>query len=302
MTKKFRMIEIERFAIHDGPGIRTTIFMQGCPLRCPWCANPESQEMRTHLFHLENKCIKCRKCEQVCPTQAITFNKNEFHYEHEKCNFCRLCEVNCVQNAIRFVGEEIDFDSVMETLALDQEYYVQSGGGITISGGEAFYQYDAFLELCKRIKKAGYHLAVETTGQTTAEKLLEVYPYIDLFLFDIKHMDKEKFETVTKGDYHKIMTSLQLIAQRDPNKILIRIPVIPEFNMDEESIEAICKKAKELKIKEIHLLPFHNFGKTKYKQMGKSYAYEDVGSLNPLACEQFKKIGEKFGCHIQIGG
>lgn len=302
MTKNCRVFEIERFAIHDGPGIRTTIFMQGCPLRCPWCANPESQDLETHLFHLDTKCVQCRKCEEVCLVNAITFRNNEFILDKSKCNLCRKCEENCSYNAIRFVGEDLDIDSIMETISLDEDYYKESNGGITISGGEAFFQYDSFLELCKRIKEKNYHLCVETTGQTSENNLREINNYVDLFLFDIKHIDKEKLELVTKGNYDMIMNSLCIIAKNNPDKIIIRVPIIPDFNMEDDTIEKICKLAQLLKIKNIHLLPFHNYGKTKYKQMGLLYPYARIKSLNSNELIRFKEIGEMFDCDIQIGG
>ena len=187
-----RVSNIEKFATHDGPGIRTTVFLKGCPLHCPWCANPETWKMEPTLLHDERKCVQCKTCMYMCAQEAISF---PFQWDIDKCIYCKKCEDACLQDAISFVGKDMEIDEVIKEILKDKDYFDQSNGGVTISGGEPFMQFDAFLELVKQCKENGLHVAVETTGNYSLDKLEQALPYIDLFLMDLDTFNKLGYKT-----------------------------------------------------------------------------------------------------------
>jgi pyruvate formate lyase activating enzyme len=296
------VMEIERFAIHDGPGIRTLVFLQGCPLQCLWCANPESQTIGEHLMYYKNKCVGCGLCAKVCENSAITFRDGRPQFHREKCIHCRRCENNCPQAAIRFSGKRMSIDEIMEIVLRDKDYYDNSGGGITISGGEPFVQFDAFLELLKRGKVQGLHTAVETCGQTSIEKIKEAEPLLDLFLFDLKHVDEDKFNKCTGGDLKQILKNLGWIARVNSEKIILRVPVIPGFNNDYYTLCKILEKARDYEIKNVHLLPYHTLGLAKYEQLGLDYKLGQMNSITKDELVEYEIIGGKLGLSVKIGG
>lgn len=297
-----RVMEIERFAIHDGPGIRTVVFLQGCPLFCPWCANPESHGIKKQLMYSENKCVRCRTCLKNCPKENIKFINNRMVFDRSKCGECEICGKLCPSRAISFAGRIKSIDEIMTEVMKDKDYYDDSNGGITISGGEPFVQYEGFLELLKESERKGLNTAVETTGNVALEKVMEAEPYIDLFLFDIKHTDKKKLLEVTGGDLDRMLNNLEYIASKNPNKIIIRVPTIPTFNYNDKTINEIIDLACKHKIKELHLLPFHTLGKNKYDQIDKKYQITDMKMLNKNELKKYLEVGEKKGINIKIGG
>ncbi|WP_119865394.1 glycyl-radical enzyme activating protein [Clostridium isatidis] len=297
-----KLIEIERFALHDGPGIRTVVFLQGCSLYCPWCANPESQIINKHLMHYKNKCIKCKACLKVCPIKAIDFKGNKIIFNRKICNSCDKCAEACTQNAIAFCGEEKSIEEIIKEIMKDKDYYEDSKGGVTISGGEPFLQYKELLELLRAIKGKNIHTAVETTGNVEYEKFIMAEPLIDLFLFDIKHLNKDKLKDITGGDLNKIIKNLNYIALKNPDKLIVRVPVIPDFNYDDKVINEIMEFVSSYKIKELHLLPFHNLGKNKYEQLGRSYLYKDMKNLNKAELLKYIELGESMNIKVKIGG
>lgn len=296
------VMEIERFAIHDGPGIRTVVFLQGCPLRCLWCANPESQSIGKKLMHYKSKCIGCGSCSKVCLNGAIGYEDNHPVFFRDKCKGCGLCEESCLKDAIHFSGKRMTVEAIMSTVERDRDYYENSGGGITLSGGEAFVQFTAFMELLKQSKAAGIHTAVETCGQVSSEKIKMAEPLVDCFLFDIKHMDRERFVRYTGGDLPQIFENLDYLAGVNPEKIIIRVPVIPGFNSDRETLSGILEKAGRLRIPTVHLLPYHTLGISKYEQMGKEYEFPCSTSMAKEELTEYIALGQTMGLRVQIGG
>ena len=295
---KLKVLEIERFAIHDGPGIRTTVFLQGCPLRCPWCANPESQEIANHLMYKQDSCLRCGGCVSVCPKQALKIENDRVVIDRLLCDSCKKCEEACPTQSIRFVQTTLSVEEIVTELAKDEDYYKTSNGGITISGGEAFVQFDGFLSLIKACKEKGYHVAVETSGQISTEKLLEAEPYIDTFLWDIKHVDTDVLKKVTLGDLNLIMENLSLI---DSGKVILRMPVIPNFNSDEKTILAVLELAYKNNIQRVDLLPYHRLGLNKYRQLDLPYTLEGE-ALHPSELEKYLEYQTEYGIKISIGG
>ncbi len=302
MSKYLSIMEIERFAIHDGPGIRTTVFLQGCPLHCRWCANPESHKIGVHLMYLSNKCIGCGACYEACNYSAISFVNNRPVFHREKCVACKECERVCLQDAIHFSGEMLSIEQIMEVILRDKDYYVNSGGGVTVSGGEAFVQFEGLMELLKQCREQGIHTAIETCGQYSVEKLKQALPLLDLVLFDLKHTDPEKLFEYTGGNLEQILGNIKYIASVDPGRIIIRVPVIPHFNFDLQSIEKILDTVKELGILEVHLLPYHTLGINKYEQLGRKYELKAKKSLLKKDLEPYRLLGESKGLTVKVGG
>lgn len=295
------LCNIERFATHDGPGIRSVIFFQGCPLRCPWCANPESQVICSHLLYDEKKCIQCHQCEQHCPSQSIKFHQDQFTWNEASCLHCETCSKMCLHNAIEFVGKPMSIDAVMEEILKDKEYYETSHGGITISGGEAFLQLHGLIKLLRRLKKEQLHITIETCGQYPMSYLKQAYPYIDLFYFDIKHIDEKIYQDTIKGELSQVQENLRFLIQQDPDKVVFRVPVIPGFNYDDSTLHAIIDMANSYHIKEVHFLPYHTLGKVKYEKMQQVYPWSNT-MLKEEELEPYKTYAENQHISLKIGG
>lgn len=300
--RKLSLIEIERFAIHDGPGIRSAVFLQGCPLHCPWCANPESQTIGRKLLYYEKKCIRCGKCVSLCPQKAMELREGALYVHREHCDCCEVCKKECIQNAIDFSGIQMPIEQIAEVVVRDHDYYEESGGGVTVSGGECFFQFDGFLELLQRFQREKLHVAVETCGQTSLDNIRKAEPYIDLFLFDVKHTDEEIFRRVTGGKLKEILKNLRYLAKKCPDKVVVRVPVIPGFNKKHHAMETLFLLVKELGLERTDLLPYHTFGISKYEQLGIPYKMKARESMEDQALEVYRQMGKRMGLNITIGG
>lgn len=292
-----RISNIEKFATHDGPGIRTTVFLKGCFLHCPWCANPETWKSEPVLMHDAKKCVECKTCMHVCERGAISF---PFQWDMDKCIYCKKCENYCLQDAISFAGKDMEINEVVKEVLKDKDYFDQSNGGITISGGEPFMQLDAFLELIKQCKNNGLHVAVETTGNYCLDTLKEALPYIDLFLMDLKHLDAQKLKDITGGNLDLILNNFKYLAQHCPNKVIVRMPVIPRFNDD--ICEDVIRFCTNLKLSEVNLLPFHTMGKSKWNQLNKEFMYDKDKMMDRNDLTPYIDVGKQLGVYVKIGG
>lgn len=292
-----RISNIEKFATHDGPGIRTTVFLKGCFLHCPWCANPETWKSEPVLMHDAKKCVECKTCMHVCERGAISF---PFQWDMDKCIYCKKCENYCLQDAISFAGKDMEINEVIKEVLKDKDYFDQSNGGITISGGEPFMQLDAFLELIKQCKNNGLHVAVETTGNYCLDTLKEALPYIDLFLMDLKHLDAQKLKDITGGNLDLILNNFKYLAQHCPNKVIVRMPVIPRFNDD--ICEDVIRFCANLKLSEVNLLPFHTMGKSKWNQLNKEFMYDKDKMMDRNDLTPYIDVGKQLGAYVKIGG
>lgn len=292
-----RISNIEKFATHDGPGIRTTVFLKGCFLHCPWCANPETWKSEPVLMHDAKKCVECKTCMHVCERGAISF---PFQWDMDKCIYCKKCENYCLQDAISFAGKDMEINEVIKEVLKDKDYFDQSNGGITISGGEPFMQLDAFLELIKQCKNNGLHVAVETTGNYCLDTLKEALPYIDLFLMDLKHLDAQKLKDITGGNLDLILNNFKYLAQHCPNKVIVRMPVIPRFNDD--ICEDVIRFCANLKLSEVNLLPFHTMGKSKWNQLNREFMYDKDKMMDRNDLTPYIDVGKQLGVYVKIGG
>ena len=294
-----KVSNIERFATHDGPGIRTTIFLKGCPLHCPWCANPETWTLDTILMHDEKKCVRCHCCQKVCEKRSIDFDP-DFKINRNLCDGCQKCMDVCIPEAISFSGKEMTIDEILEEISKDDAYYKNSNGGITLSGGEPLFQFEEVFKLIQILKEKGYHIAIETTGMYNLNVLKKVEPYIDLFLHDIKHLNKEKLESITGASKEIIFNNLDYLSKTCKEKVIIRTPVIPGFN--EEIVKDIILYAKEKGFKEVNLLPYHSLGKNKWHNLKKDYVYENEKMMDKSHLSSYTELGKELNICVKIGG
>ena len=294
-----KVSNIERFATHDGPGIRTTIFLKGCPLHCPWCANPETWTLDTILMHDEKKCVRCHCCQKVCEKRAIDFDP-DFKINRNLCDGSQKCMDVCIPEAISFSGKEMTIDEILEEISKDDAYYKNSNGGITLSGGEPLFQFEEVFKLIQILKEKGYHIAIETTGMYNLNVLKKVEPYIDLFLHDIKHLNKEKLESITGASKEIIFNNLDYLSKTCKEKVIIRTPVIPGFN--EEIVKDIILYAKEKGFKEVNLLPYHSLGKNKWHNLKKDYMYENEKMMDKSHLSSYTELGKELNICVKIGG
>lgn len=282
---KGRVYDIQGFSIQDGPGIRTTVFLKGCPLRCPWCHSPESQQFHPQLSWMASRCVgieDCGKCLAACPRLAISPGKfaenpatqktiRHIHIDRTKCDNCGECASVCTRKALYVCGTDYTVDDLVARLSKDIPFYEHSGGGVTISGGEPLSQSEFTLQLLTALKRRNIHTAVDTTGFAGYETIQSILPCTDLFLYDLKHMDCAQHRTVTGVANELILENAQRIA-RAGGKLQVRLPVIPSFNDSEKNVREtglFCKSLGDA-VALIQLLPYHNLGVMKYQRIDDS--------------------------------
>lgn len=297
------IFNIQRFSIHDGPGIRTVIFFKGCPLNCPWCCNPESKNRFPEIGYSINKCIRCRECVNSCPKKAIKFVKDKFSLIRKKCNNCGLCVDSCYAGALRLFGKYMTIEEIIEIVLKDKTFYEFSCGGVTISGGEPTHQMDYLKKLLIRLKKEHINIAIETSGYFIFDKFIDVIKYLDYILYDLKIFDDRKHKSMI-GKSNKIILD-NLVRLNEFNKrIIIRVPIIPNYTNDNSNLIKIIRFIKNLSnVREIHFLPYHRLGEHKYKQLDKKYNLERISPIKIFRLEDnIKKILEKSNISYKIGG
>jgi len=258
--------DIKPMAAHDGPGIRTTVFFKGCPLRCQWCHNPETLSSRPQLAYYAHKCINCMECVAVCPQKAHTFRDGVHIFHRERCTGCGACQRVCLGEALRLYGEEVTVDSLLPRLLRDKPFYDSSGGGVTLSGGECLMQADFCRELLKALKQEGIHTAVDTCGFVPRQALEKVAEFTDLFLYDLKAFDPQVHIACTGQDNGLILENLQYLDSLG-KAIEIRIPYVPGHNHRQpELLEPVIRGLSHVTHTEI--LPYHNYAGSKYEALG----------------------------------
>jgi len=297
-----RIFNIERFATKDGPGIRTLVFLKGCPLKCIWCANPESQRYDKEIMYYPNKCVKCGHCIESCPHHAIKLDEVfGLLIDKEKCNVCGICVRNCYYGAREIMGKDIEAKELFKELIKDFPYFLESGGGVTFSGGEPTLQVDFVVEVAELLKTKNIHLAIETCGYTPWEVLKRIAKMFDLIFFDIKHIDPVVHKKLTGVSNELILENLRKLDTIFKN-IIVRIPVIPDCNDSLETQRDIFSFLSTLKnIQAVELLPYHRLGVFKYQGLGRDYQLKEKKALSPDDLKPIKALGSKFGLKIRIG-
>lgn len=296
------IFDIQKYSIHDGPGIRTVVFLKGCPLRCPWCANPESQLLEPKIVYFKDKCIGDLNCKKVCPKGAITVDKEGININEDKCTKCMLCVDNCYATALRVYGKNLSIDEIITKCMEDKIFYETSKGGVTLSGGEPLLQFNAAYEILKRLKFQGINTAIETTGYVSKENIKKIINYVDLFLFDIKAVNSDKHKRLTGVDNYIIHDNLKYLDEHNKN-IIIRVPVIPSLNDSKEDMLNIIKLIKSLKNKyEVNLLPYHRLGLYKYEVLKKEYELKDITPPKDNQMNSILRMFEENDIDCQIGG
>lgn len=294
------LFNIQRYSLHDGPGIRTIPFFKGCPLSCKWCSNPESQHPKPELIFKKSDCIRCGKCIEACEQQALSVS-NAFFIDRERCIQCGECTQVCPTQALEMKGKRMTVADVMRELQKEENLYRRSGGGITLSGGEPLAQPAFARELLKACKEKGWHTAIETTGFTTPEVIADVFPYVDLALTDIKAINPAIHLANTGIENSQILENLLRISFL--TKTIVRIPVIPGVNDNPEEIHNIAEFARLMSnVDTLHLLPYHSFGENKYGLLGRIYPMGEADSIAESKMELLKREVESSGFHCHIGG
>ena len=277
---------IQRYSIHDGPGIRTLIFLMGCPLGCLWCANPEGQFFSPKLLYSSMKCINCWECIQLCSVQAISKRGSVIEIDRDRCDNCGRCTDRCFSEALQLVGAYSTTEEVLMIVEKDRKFYETSGGGVTFSGGEPLMQIEFLRETLKACKERGLSTAIETCGHTSWENYESILDYTDTFFYDIKHMNPDEHLKLTGASNELILENLKKLSERH-HHIIVRIPIIPGCNDQEENLYSTAKFLDMLNnIEQIELLPYHRFGKSKYDQLGVEYK---LNHLKPLSEEKLRK-------------
>jgi pyruvate formate lyase activating enzyme len=299
---KGTIFDIQRFSINDGPGIRTIVFIKGCPLSCKWCSNPESQLMNVEIMYNASNCINCGNCKDICPENAIDFQA-EHKIDRDKCKKCGLCVEKCYYNALLKTGREVNVEELVEELKKDSIQFRRSGGGVTISGGELLTQSDFVRELLKACKAKGWHTTIETTAFGKKELIEKILPFVDLVLLDIKHINKKMHREHIGVDNYLILENAKYISE-NAKELIIRVPVIPNFNCDKASINDIAEFVSKLnEVERVDLLPYHNLGESKYDNLGINYEMDNkIESPKEELMEEFKKLVESYNLECSIGG
>ncbi len=289
---KANIFNIQKFSIHDGPGIRTVVFFKGCPLNCLWCSNPESQVAVSQLLWDSTKCLHCELCSRKCPSGCISFQNNSLQFQKESCTGCLNCISQCPGKALKLSGKFMSIEEVITELLKDKDFYEESHGGITLSGGEVLSQPDFAAALLEECQVLNLHTAIETTGYAPAETFKKVVQYTNLLLYDMKHYDNQKHLRYTGVSNVQIIENM-LWAVSVGIPIVARIPVIPGINDSSEDADQFCKLLKTIGITTVNLLPFHQFGQKKYEQLNRLYKLQDVPALHSEDLKEFFQIFQK---------
>jgi pyruvate formate lyase activating enzyme len=300
--EKGLVFNIQRFAIHDGPGIRTTVFLKGCPLRCSWCSNPESIKPEPEILVRDQKCIGCGKCAEVCVPRAIKMADKKRIIQRELCDSCLKCAEVCPSKSIERSGELKSPDQVMEVVLKDFSLCQRTGGGLTLSGGEPLLQARFCASVLKAAKQAGLHTALDTSGHADLPALSILLPHTDLLLYDLKHLDEQKHKQGTGGSNNRILENLRRVMAETQTTVWVRVPVIPGFNDSEKEIQSIAAFVKNLpRVPEkICLLPFHKFAGGKYQALGKKYAFDQSQLIPDRQMSALKKQIEVCGIIAEL--
>ena len=295
-----RYTDMKRFAVHDGPGVRTTLFLKGCPLKCIWCHNPESISPNLQLAFYEHRCTSCGYCAESCRQNVHAFQNGIHSLKLSECNFCGICEKMCPAFALKIYGKKISLDDAVETVMEDVVFYEGTGGGVTISGGEPLIQKDFTIAFLKKLKENGIHTALDTCAFVPQKSLEDAISVTDLFLVDFKHADPARHLNLTGQTNDLIKNNLQFLSDNNAN-IEIRIPFVPGCNDDDNNMEQTGAFLGNLNIQEVKLLPYHSLARSKYSALNMP---DTMPETEPPTGEKIKRAAEilrTYGLNAKSG-
>jgi pyruvate formate lyase activating enzyme len=296
--KKAVIFDIQRYSVHDGPGIRTVVFFKGCPLRCQWCQNPEALQRSPELGFLLERCIRSGNCERACPERAILSGAKRI--DRTRCTLCGDCVETCYAEALKMIGEELGADELIAEVSRDRPFYEDSGGGVTLSGGEPLLQIDFAEEFCSRCREEGLSVVVETCGAVPFDSFRRILPFVDLFLFDVKAIDPSLHKTWTGANNQTILSNLERLADSGV-PIVPRVPVIPSYTALPSNLNQIADRL-EGSFPEVHVLPYHRWGESKKEMIDSPQPPLHLDPPSREDMESAKEIFERRGISVSIGG
>lgn len=297
MSEKAIVFDIQRASLHDGPGIRTTIFLKGCPLNCLWCHNPESVKSKRQLFFQFEKCTHCGDCAEVCPENVHRITNDKHFIDFDKCTLCGKCVAVCNFSALRIIGREMTTDEVVPEVLADIDFYRKSGGGMTLSGGEPLLQFAFSLEMLKKCKELGINTCVETSGEISVKKFSIILPLVDFLLFDYKVTSLKEHKKYTGVSNERILKNLDT-AYHFGVPIVLRCPVIPGLNDTDLHFSGIAELDKKYPdLKGIELLPYHTMGNSKRTSIGDKETLTDLKTVSSEVAESWIERLRNYGCH-----
>ena len=305
IERKAQIFNIQKYNMYDGPGVRTLVFFQGCPLRCEWCSNPEGQLKKFQVLFKKDACINCGACVSVCPAGVHKMDTAGKHYVDRKaeCIGCRKCEPVCFEKALAVMGETKTISELMDVIEEDRPFYETSGGGVTLGGGEVLSQPEAAASLLQVCKQRNINTAIETCGYARPEVIEKVAPFVDLFLYDVKHMDSERHRELTGVRNEMILSNLIWLLENRHN-VKIRMPLLKGVNDGEREVLDLINLLKPYKdhknFKGVDLLPYHKMGVNKYKQLDWEYPVEGDPKLSDADLERIEQSIKKYDFPVTV--
>ncbi|MDJ0815894.1 MAG: glycyl-radical enzyme activating protein [Desulfobacterales bacterium] len=297
-----KIFDIKKYAVHDGPGIRTTVFFKGCPLACRWCHNPESISCDTQRLYRKDRCIGCGECAEACVENAVQVSGQGLQWWPNTCIFCGTCAGICPGDAVELIGKTMTVESVMAEITKDVLFYDQSAGGVTISGGEPLMQPTFLTALLDACGKLELHRTLDTSGYGDIRDLLDAAARTELFLYDLKHMDPDIHLAMTGVSNAMILSNLEALAKTGTN-IIVRIPIIPGINSDAANIERTGAFVSSLPgVNRVNILPYHGAAVAKYHNLGSEFQTPKIERPSQDFLESIAAILEKFNLNVKIGG
>ena len=294
------VFNIQRYSIDDGPGIRTTVFLKGCPLICPWCSNPESQSGTPQLVYRMTTCKRCGACVAVCPERALALNDGNIVIDRERCVLCGACVKECINDSLEIKGQTMTVAQVWKVIRRDEVYYETSGGGVTCSGGEILMQPEFAAAIFKKCREEGIHTCADTSGFGSESAMKMVLEYANIVYFDLKHADSVKHEALMGVPLEPILNNLRLAVESGV-EITLRIPLIPEYNNSVSELESLADLAKSIAPDaKVSMLPYHKYGANKYDAVGMRYVLADLRENTDEELAQAQTIFESHGFECKI--